>query len=751
MAAQAGFWSASAGADPLGTAEALLRWRDELRWAGWTGTPISPRLDALHRLTAAAPPGPADVAVEALGLAATPALAWHVRSVDGSNSGLVARMLDVLRAGHSALQMSLKPSAPEVLLIEPGSLVDGAEAAAHWLGQGGSRLVVGREPLLDDALMRAGLPTLGHSGPVADDLALAVLPAVVALAFDSDHPSLAQRLLRLPASPVHFHYRGRLLAALSDWPSTTSPTWQDAVARADDKLTEPEKDTAQQRLKNIFDPFFGVDRRITLVEHWATERIGTSAASPSWARVVEQCRQLRRLMATTASKLGALDLLRLVDVASEDVGAAARHPAEAGIAHVAEACCVLGEVDRLVWWVAPDAVRSTPRLTSTERTALASVGVALPDAPTVARRRAAAWARALTAPKLGILVVAPRIDAQGNTVQRPSVVDELQSFVDVSRSAALLSNPLGQRPTLRAAAQPRSTWTAPTGRVRLREVESPNSVATLLGCSLRWSLRYSTAVSSAADGGLVGGPLLFGRLAHELLHRVLVQLPAASAEMLAEHTGTVFDAVAPALASTLFLPGSDADRAAVRAVVIDAARIVGQLMEDLNLRVMSTEQPYSDQGTWLGAKYEGRPDLVLGPSPMLVLDFKWSLGRHRDAMRAGTAHQLASYSFLVGAGVGHVDVGYLVLRLRQVMTTSKLAARGVRQIEGPPPTFTFAALQHSAAVATAKLTEGMLLAPGADGRDDVVDRVDESGLSIAPPCSFCEYGVLCGRAIGGVR
>jgi ATP-dependent helicase/nuclease subunit B len=209
MAAQAGFWSASAGADPLGTAEALLRWRDELLWAGWTGTPVSPRLDALYRLTASVPPGPVDVAVEALGLAATPALAWHVQSVDGANSGLVARMLDVLRAGHSALLPSLKPSAPEVLLIEPGSLVDGAEAAAHWLGQGGSRLVVGREPLLDDALMWAGLPTLGHSGPVADDPALAVLPAVVALAFDSDHPTLAQRLLRLPASPVHFSLPGQ--------------------------------------------------------------------------------------------------------------------------------------------------------------------------------------------------------------------------------------------------------------------------------------------------------------------------------------------------------------------------------------------------------------------------------------------------------------------------------------------------------------------------------------------------------------
>lgn len=748
---QTEFWSASAAADPLGTAEALLRWRDELAWAGWRGESVSSRLDALFKVTMAAPRGPADVALEALDALKDRKLRWSVTSVDVDSAGLVARLLEALRATRQTPRASGAPRATQVLVVEPGSLVDGAEVAAAWLASPGTRVVVGREPLLDEALARAGLPALGQSHNVSDDPALAVLPAVIALAFDADHPELAQRLLRLPQTPIHWQYRARLLAALSDWPSTTSPAWLDALVRADDKLTDDERAPARAILNSIFSVGFGVEERIKLVERWASARIGTSASSPTWARVVEQCRQLRRLLASVGAALRPLDLLRLVDVATEDVGAAPIHAAEAGIGHVAHPGAVLGDVDRLLWWSVPESTRTTPRLTKTERDRLRAHGVVLPDAQVLARRQAASWARALSAPTVGLLVVAPKVDAQGNAVTRASVVDEVLPHADVTKSRGLLMAERGIQPGVREHARPRSTWTAPAGRVSLREVESPNSVATMLGCSLRWALRYSTSVSAAADGGLPGGPLLFGRLAHELLHAVLEQDPDGTGTGLADEIGKRFDVDAPKLAATLFLPGSDADRAAVRAIVVDAARLVGQLMEDLGLRVQSTEQSVSDEGAWLGSRFEGRPDLVLGPPPRLVLDFKWSLGQHREAMRSGTAHQLASYSFLVGGGNANVDVGYLVLRLRQVFSTTKLSARGARHLDGPSPDVTFAALKRSAAAVSGLLLAGALAAPGADGKEQGPDAITEFGLSIAPPCMYCEHSVLCGRGIGAGR
>lgn len=747
MMAAAGFWSASAAVDPLGTAEALLRWRDEFVWAGWQGLPISDRLDALFTLTELAPKGPADVAREVVDMLSQRRLEWSVSATDEESSGLVARLLDSLGAERSPTAPLATPRAREVLVVEPASLIDGAEVGASWLATKGSRVVVGREPLLDDALARAGLPTLGQSHSASDDPALAVLPAVVALGFDADHPALAQRLLRLPQSPIHGHYRARLLAALTDWPSTTSVAWHDALARAEGKLTDDERGPARGALDDIFNPDLGVNARIALVEGWADGRVGASASSAAWARVVEQCRLLRRLLVTAGPGLGPLDVLRLVDVATEEVGAAAVHPAEAGISHVPHPGCVLGDVDQLLWWAAPDTLRTTPRLTRPERDALRVHGIVLPDAKALARRQAGSWARALAAPTVGLLIIAPTVDGQGNTVPRPSVLDEILPHADVVRSRALLSAERGRRPALRPNVRPRTTWTVPAGRVHLRELESPNSIATLVSCSLRWALRYSTPVSAAANGALPGGPLLFGRLAHELLHGALQNHLHSSSAQLADEAGKLFDVDGPKLAATLFLPGADAERAAVRAVVTDAARLVGQLMGDLGVSVQSTEQPLSDDGRWLGTRFGGRPDLVLGPSPLLVLDFKWSLGHHHEALRAGTALQLASYGFLVGGGLVNVDVGYLVLRLRQVFSTTKLSARGARHLEGPSPAVTLGALQRSAAAASVKLLAGVLEAPGADGRDAEPDRLTEGGVSVAPPCAFCELGVLCGRDV----
>ena len=646
LAGTPGFWSASGAADPLGTAKAVLRWRDALVWAGWLGEAAGPRLDALWTITSAAPAGPADTVRLACEAMRGRQLAWRVNSVDDSHDRLLQRVLDKLAATPAGALPSPGARAAEILAIEPASPLDAAEVAAEWLASPSTRLVIGQAPPLDDALSRIGLPAIGVSPDVTDDPALAVLPAVVALAFDADHPILAQRLLRLPRSPLGARTRRRLLSALSEWPSTKSPAWSAALAAAEAEMEPDARALSRRAHDTIFRAEAAVPDRVGLVEQWAAAQAAISKHdAAAWARVVDQCRRTRGLL-DLAGSLRPLDVLRLVDSATDEVGSQARYPPQAGIAYTAHPGAVLAEADRVLWWATNDTLPSPPRLTASERSSLAALGVTLPDATVLARRRASAWTRALSAAKEGLLVIAPRVDGRGNAIPRPPIVDEVLRLADVERSNALQLAARGRRADARPTLESRVAWSAPAGRLRLREAESPNSTSTLLGCSLNWALQYSTPVRATADGTLPTGPLLYGRLAHELLFAVLTEDRDAGSAALATAMERRFDAQAPAIAATLFLPGMDAERAAVRSVLTDAARVVGRLMEDLSLRVQKAEEPIGAPVEWLnGARFQGRPDLVLGPNPTLVLDFKWSLRRHKTALQLGTAHQLAAYQF----------------------------------------------------------------------------------------------------------
>lgn len=287
------FYSASYEVDPVGTASALLAWRDTLIDAGWGGEAIAgggSRLETFVELEAELdgklPPGPperlqrVEAALarsrvrpwEALDLA-EPIAAWpgRWRRVFAllEERGTSARTVDA-SAGLSPapaesdlgrLQASLSGMAVEPGLRGDGSLLllraetswELAHAVAALLrGSPGERSVVlrgGDARALDAAMAALGLPSLGLDSRSVWRPALQLLPLAVELGFAPRDPYRVLELLTLPLGPFAGWVGRRLARALSEAPGIGGRPWRQAKEAVAKRIEAPAE--AAERLERI--------------------------------------------------------------------------------------------------------------------------------------------------------------------------------------------------------------------------------------------------------------------------------------------------------------------------------------------------------------------------------------------------------------------------------------------------------------------------------------------------------------------
>ena len=225
--------------------------------------------------------------------------------------------------------------------------------------------------------------------------------------------------------------------------------------------------------------------------------------------------------------------------------------------------------------------------------------------------------------------------------------------------------------------------------------------------------------------------------------------PRRDAEDAAAEAGALFDREGPRLVAALFLPGADAQRERVRRAAVQTAKSLYTLMADGKLKVVATEQ--ERVGDAFGTKLAGRVDLVLGDPPR-ILDLKWSgAKRKRDALKEGTALQLAAYSFLERRQDGAFPpVGYFVMDAQRLLTTEPEAFPGAERVDGPPPGETWRVVETTHASAWQAVAEGRIEAPGAGTREDAKlpknACVKDGRLVMPAKCDWCDYIALCGLA-----
>lgn len=793
-----GFWSASATLDPFGTARRLLDWRDQLGMAGWTGEAAEPRLRALADITASAAPGLPErlrnilaalaqrsAGIERLSLLAPPSefeLAWQqvFAALQKDGTVLDAMPLPTADAKGDLAAARSEGFAPvgdaSLVLLRPPGPLHAADEVAAWLASLGPEVlgrtvVVGAQPVLDGALHRYGLPTLGAVYAQADSAMLQLLPLVLDMAWQPQDPQRAFELLSLKPSPVPAEVAFELQRALRDWPAVGSDVWNERLEDGLSAILDPERQQrARERMALLWTPRVArgesypaqaAQERVELLRDWLGGFMQSASAPPDASAALAQCRVFAALLA--GSGLQALthaQLLRMVDEATRSVSTPPVHDARAGVAHVGAAGGIAGPADVIVWWdFNASTVARADRLplTRKERADLESRGVQLPATASLAAARAARWQRPLLQAARALVLVCPLRDEAGEDQHVHPLYDEIMARVPTEHAdrrarLALLERasfsglvPRTRRAPLALPSAQRQ-WRVPPGKVLRRESESPSSVETLLGCSLKWVLDYPGRLraSDPPQVDAIDDPRLLGRLLHRLLEQ-LFRHEAPGREQVAGRAGALFDEQGPRLAAALWLPGHESRRAQTRRALVRTAELLAGFLHQSGTSVLASEQTVS--GMAFETAFSGKPDLIIGP-PARILDLKWGGAQHRrDSLANGTAIQLAAYSYLTRERDAFPPVAYLIMSAQRLFATDAKAFPGAEPVPGPSPEATWNVLTESHKAAWAHVARGELVATGIESGDAQVPKgaqVIDGQLVLAPPCRFCMYQGLCG-------
>jgi hypothetical protein len=773
-----GPWSDSVRMSPFATARTLLHHANALRlhgvplaalplrWQRWLSVayqapgavsdrvaqilPRLPRLSTrgeiiLHREASRVPP-----TMRAL-LDALTAAGWSLRPAPTPAPVPTARVR-VLRAAS--------PRALATLLVDHLATVDPSPAT----------LVVGADAVLDRALQRRGLPTLGATRD--DHPARALLAHLFALAFDPQDPQDALDLLSLPFQPVPAALAASLRSALDQWPSTRSPAWRaafDAYAAAPPlPLPLPGADLAA-----LFVPEVGVGESTTLlalrrrwlpVRRWLTA-LADDGAHPSTGLAAELRAQGDALL-EVVDALGDVAIHRhtlahALAFVDESWRPSPVAPPHAGTFTVPSLGDVRASARQLVCWSLPSRAARDPFafLLPSERASLLAAGIALPE-PSSAARAAVddAWTAFSFIEETIWLCLSDR-DERGEARAPDPVLPILEArwkqhagegFVATGPAALTDVMPLPPRPPPRA----RRRWTLPPDALRPRKVESPSSVATAIGCSLRHTLQYQGRLRDPIAPSLATGGLLFGRLAHEILASALTAPPGATDTTAGDRVRQRFDETIAERASSLDLPAASARRHLLRERIASTALAVENLLHASQRTVLSQEQEHAPRAPFGPVRLRGTPDLVLGPAP-IVLDFKWSLGGHRAALADGTAAQLALYAWMlrgrddVTADDHWPAVGYVIVTTAAMHMSADAALPLAEPVAGPAMADVAAGVLAGLDAYAASLARGELTAAGVRDGDEPVrfDALKDGRLSLRSPCWECAYEGLCGRAL----
>ena len=796
-----GFWSRSLEADALGVAMTLVRWRDTLWMNGWRGEAVAPRLKELALATQSVLPGLPDR------LAAVCA-ALVGRSVDVERVTLVEpreelphawrQVLEALEQGGTKIEVSPPANAPaggdlaaargagfkpagdgSLQLVRGPAPLQAADELAGWLAAQGSLeqvVVVGPDAVLDAAVSSHGLPTTGatasHQNVLSQLLSLWLAPG-----WAPPDPQLVMELLALPEKPVPPFLARRLADALQEWPAVGSDKWNKKLSEGLE-VVEDDKRRAkiEERITTLLTPAVEggaysvakLEQRVKVLRGWmAAKRETSDGDGGPWNQALCQCELLLRLVALCGEDaLAAPALMRAVSDASSTADFGEPHQAQAGLAAVPGPACVLGPARVVIWWgfsrASAPVVNPLP-LSSAEVAGLAGAGVALPDPGQQARTQALRWRRPLLMASERLLLACPlRDEADAEQFPHPLWDEVTGGLADGASTAPLCGRvpKAGARVKLvkRSALQlpaPRRHWKAKKASVPRREKESPSSIRGLLGCSFQWLLRYGPHIRGSSAGALSSDNLLWGSLAHRILEMVFGQGLPSTPDEARDLAGETFDDQVPRLASCLTLPGGEATRARVRQVVVQSAGALARQMLDAGLDVSGVEV-YCEQDTATG-RLGGQADMVAG-SPPVVIDLKWGGATYRvKDLEAGTAFQLACYARLLreDGRAPMASMAYFILTGQRMLTTAGAPFTEAEVISGPSADVTWRAMSKAWKTADKTVHRGKLETPGvpdASGqcgpeKDAIVNGV----LKLAPPCGFCEYGTLCGVALGEVR
>ncbi|WP_339073133.1 PD-(D/E)XK nuclease family protein [Sinorhizobium meliloti] len=675
--------------------------------------------------------------------------------------------------------------------LEADTELMAAEAIADWLAASpieelpGTVILApdGDTALLDNALRARGIPVLGLSASSPWRGALQVLPLAFAAAWQPFDPSVLLNLFLLPRPPIARWAARRLSRALSEEPGIGGRAWLKAWSEIEVRLleinTQSDADSAHKKTNTTLAEWrawteVGRFRRsdgIPVVEAQAI--CGRVAA---WAMRSDGGKGDRLLIAVASAAGAVADALHRLELASipallldrivlqvlSEGMANPEHFAEAGAVRAIRAPGALwSSAPRVIWWnfVGPGEKIPTVPWDSAEQQALAANGVAFEPSAAIARRIEAAHTAIIRRTRQTAIVVRPALARDERTTLHP-LAHRLRPLlkesgaVDRFKAERLLREPdavLAGRMLARRLSEPAqppakvATWNVPAGLAGLVETrrESATSLTRMMNCQLSWFVQDILKLRPGRFAEIPRTDQLFGNLAHEIAHRLLLPGPPPPQDNIKEAASEHFENLLPQIAAPLLQPQHAGELAAAREMVPRALEALVRLLHSQELEIVGSE---IDRDGRHGALHlQGRLDLLVRRgSQVAVLDLKWTRSerRYQDEVANGRAIQLAVYRGLSAADGTGAPGGYFLLRQRRILAGpgSILTNSPVDADVGDLDTLAHVAsdwrLWHDLAVS------GTLVAAGFPE----AENQRPGGLAIdAPkePCRFCDSRGLC--------
>jgi ATP-dependent helicase/nuclease subunit B len=829
-----GLWSRSVEVDAYASAQRVLSWRDGLLEAGLDPrtSRAPPRVAVLLQMTRAIPPGLVDRAwnicrlLEAgashrvRSLARTDAMLaplWVQLCERVCSTGARAATRATTRVAHhdppqphndlDRLRTALTHGGPLQLegdgsawLTRPADEMTAAEDVAMALAVAPQMptVIVGATPILDAALARYGLPTLGVRGPGVH-AADAWLGLVTALARTPPDVHALADLCQLPDGPIPRRMAQAIRRALAQQPSCQSTLVRDAWRSELAKLPERRAAELEARLECLWpdacdaptgDVRYRIDglrARVSALRAWLIRRIAVLTDEDT----IDLCQTQRErcdhylsvLSLQEGDDLNESQHRRMLTLVMNEHIEPRATRAQAGIVHVADARHVTAPVPRIVWWQFWQERPDPPSLgvgfhLGDDEPALHALGCRPLTAAARAQQRRHAWERLVHQAQHHLWMVAPRVDASGDprvphalmdvwlavggeralmpissdSDGKSSLADRVRAWrvervPDVAGYRAwpldglTSAQPLETTPTQQA-----STQQAPTQQAQT----SPAEEEVLLGCSLRSFLdgrfQRQRQIPSLTRS--------LGTLQHAVLADVLRDFDVCA------DAAHLEDRVRDALAKRwhdhddrMLHPTEATRRASVLLQLQHAVRMWQRLMRDNDLRMVHVEESVQREGK--AAIMRGRPDVVLTfPSGQrLVIDHKTGTDVHNEQkILDGNAVQLLLYSWLVSEHQALANAGFAQVRSGRFFLMGQATLRHTTPLPTPPMEQQLRALWVGLKQRRDERKRGLLLAPGAHA--DTMPRASSSvgakELSVKPPCGDCTHASVCGHNLAGV-
>lgn len=331
--------------------------------------------------------------------------------------------------------------------------------------------------------------------------------------------------------------------------------------------------------------------------------------------------------------------------------------------------------------------------------------------------------------------------------------------------------------------------------VRPNAPESFSSMEKLIQCPFAWVLNYILGIRTGELISLPEGGQMIGTLTHAIIEELFSRSGTMSASAARAQTEQLYDTMVPQMAVTLLHPGRELERLRYRKAIAEGVEHLVNFLNAGQLVVAGCEvslskplpagtatmQP-SDQSIATSKTFSGRIDLVLarngqtgfltknendlqslppGALPMFM-DIKWtrSAKRRVEEIEQGRSLQLAAYSWLLSKTPhGFPPGGYYLLPKGDALFSPchNLPA------QFPNPSLDLGKVWDAALVAyhhrVGEIAGGVARAEGIPQPPSSPADTGTQGsgqapqqrpttFTLEPPCTFCDYGNLCGKREG---